>query len=418
MPKRAGAVYMAVLMSSLIVASLAMGAITAAHYFAQDLNEEGEFRQCQIAATAALEWAVADLNATPNWRTARSNNMDTPAQQLGKATIRYRLIDVDGDLADDPFDACDVLATASLGTSTCVWRGTLEPAGAILNCLNYSMAAPQNLELANFTMWCSQGLLGTGGNISVGNGASLTGDCYFAGSTSGDIFGTRNTLTGTLELPNISTLNYYAQNAVAITAAQLPNSFGSLVFDKQLLSANTNTISGTLSPYGIYVIDCENKPITISNSRLHCTLVLKNVGSNSKVSQAVFWEAASANYPALLVQGDFDLSMRRGVLDESSVGINLNPAGTPFRGVADATLSTVYPSQIRGLIYVSGRINLNDALSENEVYGVLIGGEKIRGAGDLFLSYRNIYSQNPPPGFRKFDKVRIAPGSAHRVAAP
>ncbi len=418
MSTRHGAVYLAVLMSSLIVASLAMSAVTAAHYFARDLNDEGDFRQSQIAADAALEWAIADINATANWRTVRSNNIDTAAITMGSATMRYRLIDSDGNLADDPLDACDVLVTASVHKATCAWRATLEPAGAILNCLNYALIAQQDVEPQAFAMWCSDGLLGTGDKITVNGAASLTADCFHGGSVTGNVYGTLTPLTGSLEIPNPSLLDQYSQNAVTISASQLPISLGTLKIDTQLLSKNANTISGTLSSSGIYVIDCENNPIVISNSRLVCTLVLKNVGSNSKVEQSVSWEAAQANYPALLVGGDFDFSMSKSGLNESTVGVNLNPVGTPYRGVEDSSATTIYPSQIRGLIYVSGRINFNNVLSENDVYGVLIGGEKVRGAGDLFLNYRNLFALNPPPGFRKFDKVRIAAGTVRRVAAP
>lgn len=418
MSNRTAAVYIAVLMSSLIVASIAMGAVTAAHYYARDLNYEGDHRLSQLAAVAALEWAVSDLNATTNWRTAHTNNRDTAVQQLGNARFRYRLIDVDGDLADDSWDACDIIATASVGKATCAWRARLQPAGGIPNCLNYSLSANNNIELDPLAMWCSDGIIGTGGNVVVDSVASLTADCYYAGSVSGNIYGTLNPMTADLEIPSVSVLEHYAENAVPIAAAQIPSSMGRLIINRQLLSSASNTISGSLSPDGVYVIDCENYPITISNSRLLCTLILENVGSNSKIAQSVFWEAAQANYPALLVDGDLELSMARNVLNEATLGINLNPTGTPYRGTTDSSLTTVYPSQIRGLIYVSGRIVLSGIDSDNEVHGVLIGGEKILGSGDLFLSSRRLFSSNPPPGFRKYDKVRIAPGSARRVLAP
>lgn len=413
-----GAVYLAVLMTSLIVASLALAAVSAAHYYARDLNDEGDFRQAQLAADAALEWAVADINATSNWRSVRTNNVDTLPLQLGNASIRYRLIDLDGLLADDPLDACEVLVTASVGAATCAWRAALEPAGAPLRCLGYALAAKDDIEPEAFAMWCSDGLVGVGKSVTVNSAGSLTADCHYGDSVSGIVYGTLTTLGGNLETPTTSLLDHYAQKGVAINAAQLPLSGSTLVIDKQLLSSNTNSISSTVSPSGIYVIDCENKTIDISNSRLVCTLVLRNVGGNSKVSQSVYWEAAQANYPALLVDGDFDFALTKQSLKESTVGINFNPVGTAFRGVEDSSLTTVYPSQLRGLIFVSGRIDLSNALAENDIYGVLVGGEKARGAGDLFLNYRNIYSLNPPPGFRKFDQVRLAAGSARRVAAP
>ncbi len=417
MTKRIGAVYLAVLMSSLIVASLAMAAVSAAHYYAKDLNDESDFRHALMAADAALEWAVADINATASWRTAKTNNLDT-SLQLGNATIRYRLIDADGNLSDNPLDACDVLVTASVGSAACAWQAALEPNGASLKCLNYALAAGNDARTQSFAMWCSDGIVGAVARLEANNSSSITADCEYGDSISGPVYGAKTALSGGLELPDPSLLELYVMKAVPISVSQLPMSSGSLVIDRQLLSSTTNTVSGAISENGIYSVDCAGNSIVISNSRLACTLVLTNVGPNSRVDESVYWEAAQANYPALLVGGDFDLSMKKNPLQEASVGLNLNPVGTPFRGTEDSSLATVYPSQIRGLIYVSGTLHLNDVFSENEIAGVLLVGETITGVGDLFLNFRSVFSTDPPPGFRKFDQVRVATGTVRRVPVP
>lgn len=68
MQRRVGSVYLAVLLASLMVASLSMCAITTARYYARDLHEEADLRHAQLAADAALEWAIANINAASNWR--------------------------------------------------------------------------------------------------------------------------------------------------------------------------------------------------------------------------------------------------------------------------------------------------------------------------------------------------------------
>lgn len=417
MQSRVGSVYLAVLLASLMVASLSMCAITTARYYARDLNEEADLRHAQLAADAALEWSIAKINATSNWRSAHVHNVDSNPQTLGEATLRYRLIDNDGDLADDPLDPCDLLVTAQVRNAKFCWRATLAADGGPLSCLGYAASAKTGLAPQLSALWSSDGSVASGGNISVSSAASLVADCHAVGSMSGSIYGTTRTISANdIVIPSASVLEPYLSMGTAIPAGLLPKLLGTLRMDKQLLSAQANTISGQLNPAAIYVIDCQNQSIVISNSRLQCTLILTNVGNNSRVEQSVFWEAGRSDYPALLVDGRFEFALTREPLSESTV--NLNPLGTPYRGVADSTKSTVYPSHLRGLFYASGGMQLNTSSSTSDVFGLIVSGENIQGSGNLFIHYRGVFAENPPPGFRSFEKVRIAAGTLRRVPVP
>ncbi len=416
---RSGAVYLAVLMASLIVASLAMSAVTTAHYFARDLNEEADFRRAQLAADSALEWAVAKINSANDWRSVHTHNIDSSPQAFGDAVLKYRLLDTDGNLGDDPMDACDLLVTATVGNARYAWRATLEPAGSALSCLANAASAQQDIELQMFGVWSSDGRFASGSSVSVASFAALTADCATVGGSSGSIYGSLSSIAANdLQIPSASVLEPYVAVATAVNASLLPKLSGTIQIDKCSLSPAVNSISGEVNSSGIYFIDCGNSPITISNSRLQCTLVLKNVGSGCKVDGSLYWEAARPNYPALLVDGPLELALSRDPLKESSANVNFNPAGYPFRGVVDASKVTVYPSQIRGLVYCSGRIQLSSGLSQVDIFGGLVSGEKIRGMADLFVHYRDVYLQTPPPGFRSFSQVRLASGSVRRVETP
>ena len=400
-----------------MVASLSMCAITTARYYARDLHEEADLRHAQLAADAALEWSIAKINATSNWRSAHVHNVDSSPQRLGEATLCYRLIDDDGNLADDPLDPCDLLVTARVRDATFCWRATLAGDGGPLSCLSHAASAKSSLSPQQSALWSTDGSVASGGNISVSSAASLVADCHAVGSLSGSIYGTTKTIAAKdLVIPSASVLEPYLSLGTDIPAAMLPKLQGRLRMDKQLLSAQANTISGQLNPAAIYVIDCQNQSVIISNSRLQCTLVLKNAGNNSCVEQSVFWEAGRPDYPALLIDGRFDFALTRDPLSESTV--NLNPPGTPYRGVADSTRSTVYPSHLRGLFYASGRVELNSSSSSNDIFGLIVSGESIQGSGNLYIHYRGALAQNPPPGFRSFDKVRIAAGTLRRVPVP
>ncbi|MCA9129442.1 MAG: hypothetical protein KDB22_20290 [Planctomycetales bacterium] len=417
--RRSGTVYLAVLMASLLVAGLAMAALSSAEYFARDLNAESDFRQAQIAADAALEWAIAAINASPNWRTAHTHNVDTTPQSLGQAQICYRLIDLtDYNLADDPLDGCDVLVTATVGSTSFCWRASLEPNGGAIDSLSYAVSTRGNIEAGANAMWCTDGLVGSNAGVNIDADASLSANCAAVGSMAGDIYGTTTTLSQPLEIPAATAIDSYLNRATFIDRGDIPSLLGLRYIDKQLLSPNQNTINGVLNPYGIYAIDCQGASITISKSRLQCTLILINPGSLSAVIDSVYWEAARSNYPALLVSGNIKLGLSDAPLSESTISENLNPPGMPFRGFPDATTTTVYPSQIRGLIYASGNIEVGGSTKANHISGAVIVGGELTGAGDLYVHYRSVFSLEPPPGFRNFDAVHILPGSVRRVPLP
>ena len=419
MKHRQGSVYVAVLMASLLVASLAMAALSSSHYFAKQVNSGSDYRLAQLSADAALDWSIAHLGTDPNWRTSHIHNADVSPRNLNGVSIRYRLFDEDGNLADDPLDPCDLIVTANTTDGSAFsWRATLEPAGPGLNCLEYAIASQKEIIVQGLGTWSTDHAVASQETITANSLGYLTADCYASNGCSGDIYGSINTLSDSLEIPNVSALNYYIDQGTSIDSALLPQSSGKLQFDGQLLSENTNTLSGVVDPLGIYVIDCGGLDLEIKNSRLHCTLVVANAGNGSKVMGSVFWEAAQPNYPALLVENDFGLELSREPLEESAAGVNFNPAGTPYRGVVDSSTNTVYPSQIHGLIYINKLTHIGNPAAKTDVFGVIVSGDKVEGAGHLFVHYRDLFSLSPPPGFGSFSSVRIVPGSVRRVATP
>lgn len=417
--RRRGAIYVVVLLASLIVASLAIASLRLAHAYTRDMNREAEAYQVEISADAALEWAIARLNADTAWRSNHTHNVDVPKRVLGDTTISYRLIDTDGNLADNALEPCDIIVTARSRSAVYAWRATLEPIGPPLNCLQYALASGDDVAVNGYSMMCTDGSVASRGRISSQLSGSLTADCFAAEGCFGEIIGSSNSLVGTLELPDSHALfELYTKLGTSIPASLLPMQFGGLRVNGVLLSPAANTISGDLNPAGVYVIDCGGRRISITNSKIVGTLVLRNVGSNSSVAQSMHWEAAVGHYPALLVQGDWAIQMAREPLREVDLGVNLNPPGTPYRGQTDLATTTVYPSCIRGLIYVSGELTCGDSGAKNQLFGVVVAAERVSASGGTYLAYRDIYTQRTPPGFASYAKVRLAAGSIHRVAAP
>lgn len=416
---RAGATYVIVLMASLIVASMTLASVETMRWYARDRADSRDTALIHAAVESCFDLALVQVNNDPNWRADYTNNVDTAPILINNVSCVYRLIDVDdGDLADDDNDSADLLITAKFGEYCEAWQCTLEPYGEPLDCLQYSIAADKKIDVENLSVAATDHAIACNNKISTKGIGYLTGDLFASGNVSGNTYGSVTSLAANVVIPDKECLDFYIQNSVAIDISDLPQDGAVYVIENQLLSANSNTINGQLSPEGIYYIDCGNQEIRISNSRLRCTLVLKNPKNNSEVSGSVFWEAAQANYPALLVEGEMEFNLSRSPLSEADAGVNFNPPSTPYLGSADSNTSTVYPSVLRGLFFASKKVEAKNLVGENQIVGQLICHDEIKTDGDLFVSYRDVFFRDPPPGFRSGNQMRIVAGTVHRVAQP
>ena len=416
---RFGGTYVVVLMSSLIVSSIALAAIETSRWYVRDINRESEFIECSFNADNAFEIALAKLNADLNWRTTHINGAFSSPITIGNASLRYRLTDSDGSLSDDDDDDCTILVSSSVGDYTQAWEATLRPNGDPLDCLSYSLVSNKVLSLGQYGLVGSDQSVGVNDSIQTHSNAHLTGNCFVTGSTSGNVYGTVTNLAADIAIPTATALDRYIDSATEIPITDLPLNGGQFEIKNALLSATNNTLNGSLNSQGVYYIDCQNNDIHIFNSRLACTLVLKDPGSNSFLYGSLHWQAEVTNYPILLVDGEIDIALSRSPLREADIGVNLNPTGTPYRGTTDTTTGTIYPSALRGLIYASDTLEFSNVYGETVIQGLVITNDQMTVNGDLLVQYRDIYFNDPPPGFTtSIGGVSIVSGSISPVPSP
>ena len=416
--RRSGAVYVVVLMSSLIVASLTIAALTSARMHSLGKSADSDSRLAQVGAEACIEWALANINADSNWRTSHTNNTDIASIRLGDTSLTYRLIDEDGNLADDASDSCELVVTARTNQAANAYRVSLTPTGPALNCLNFAIASVGNVLPAGLAAWGTEQAVASEGNITVNGNGMLVADCYAGGTITGPYYGTANALAGSLEVPSVDVLATYEDMATVIDIATLPLISSEVTIENQLLTATENTITGTVNPDGIYMIDCGGQRLVIKNSRLQCTLIVRNTNPEVRIESGVFWESPLPNYPVILAEGQLDLETYRSTVSEVDTGVNFNPPSVPYRGVSDSTTDTVYPTQIRGLVYASGDLEIGNVFTANEVHGLIICGGQLRGSGDLTVHYSELFAIDPPPGFQQGSQMAVVPGSIARCQIP
>jgi hypothetical protein len=209
-------------------------------------------------------------------------------------------------------------------------------------------------------------------------------------------------------MPDATTLfDLYAPPVgTQINIASLPSSGPGASLEDVLLSPQSNPY-GSTNAQGIYVIDVAGTSLRIRNCRIVGTLVLLNTTTATEVIDAVHWEPAIANYPSLLVKGQisFHFDATR-TLDEGST--NFNPQNTPYGGTWDTVTDDSYPTVIKGLVYVSGRI---DTTTDPSFDGAVVCGDVANTTNDITLTYQSTFLNDPPPGFGGSPRMVVAPDS-------
>jgi hypothetical protein len=225
-------------------------------------------------------------------------------------------------------------------------------------------------------------------NVSQQHGL-LQGDVEAAGTTGG------GTITGKITvpappktLPDHSVVDTYRNMATPLPFwASIQNT---------VLGPGVNPW-GWPNANGVYYLDATGRTVSLQNARISGTLVVKC--SKLQISSAVLLESAQTNLPTLIVDGDADISFTSGptALTEK-YNINFNPPGAPYQGRTNNTNSDVYPSEIHGLVHVTGNLNLG---ATSLIRGCVVcgGTATVATQGNVQIFHGDTLSDSPPIGY-------------------
>jgi hypothetical protein len=168
---------------------------------------------------------------------------------------------------------------------------------------------------------------------------------------------------------------------------------------------------GTADPDGIYWINCAGNTLVLERSRILGTLLVLNPGPNSRIAHGpIHLSPFLPGYPALIVDGNFAIQATNRPLGEAenssaeySITTNYNSTGMPYEfgtstvGSEDGNANDNYPSEIRGLVAISGNLTYaNLTLIRGPV---IVGGNTVSGGGTLSVEHSAESLITPPPGF-------------------
>jgi hypothetical protein len=320
---------------------------------ARAANGMGDAAEARQYALSAIELGRLWIAQDPNWRTNRTCGVWASQQPIGSGTFTLAVSDpVDGNLANRPHDPVVFTATGVKGQARQVIQVTLAANPVPLPALQYALVTGGQLHVHGSNQLATN-LATVSSNGSLKNRGTIVGNVEAASASQvGTISGTLTLNAPAKALPSHSVVDLYTNLGTLIAPGNQIN--------KQLLSPGQNPWGAT-NPEGVYVIRTSSD-LTISNTRIYGTLVVLCPGHTVTVQNQVLFQPVRADYPTLIVDGNavFQYSSQGAVLSEATTGVNFNPPGAPYNGQSDSDLSDTYPSEIQGLVHVTGTAQLNN----------------------------------------------------------
>lgn len=407
--QRRGGIYVALLGCATAVAVIGFSAIALVRVDRRataGLNDMGDAR---AAALSAVDLGVFLLKSDPAWRTARANGTWLSNQALGDSSFSLLLTDDDGNLADDPRDALTLRGIGRRGAARYQLQLRLTPDRPALAALQTALHAGGAVVVnAGKTVTLTGGPLSLNGALN--NNGTITGNVEAVSVTrAGTIVGTLNTPVAAKDLPFSDVFDSYVSRATTISPPA-----GTM--NRVVLSPGSNPW-GAVNADGVYYINAVGADVTITNSRINGTLLVRTNGNKLVISSTVFLKNYRADYPALIVDGNarFNYTTDAAGLSESVQATNFNPAGSPYQGVTDTDTTDTYPGEIQGLVHVRGTLLLEQTAT---VRGCVICESSVDCNGSNTLVNDPTLYSIPPEGYRGVGQLLVVPGSWQRVVDP
>lgn len=402
---RRGSIYVFVLGVGTMLAVAGISMITLSQISIRSAGMSDDAIEASVLAESAVEAALLNMTNNSNWRTDYTNNVESSQRVLGHGTISFKFVDEsDANLSNGTSDPVRVYGLGRVRRSTRVYSVLCAPRG--MTSLSTGMSFDQALTLGSVSVYgtatiSSNGLMTCTGSTFTGTNLESAGLVTTALCTG---TGARKSLVSAKEMPNSATVfNLYQSIATRMSGVSTSGGSGYQI-NRVLISPLNNPYSGGINTAGLYYIDCGGSSITITDSRIVGTLILRNCGGLT-LQGAVNGEPSMLGYPVLMVEGNLNWKTNGNPLLESdSPATNFNPSGIPYPynlgaggGTANTTQTDSYPNQISGLIYVSGGLTTSGAPVLNK--GVLLCAGAWSAAGSMSLRFDDTYYNNPAPGF-------------------
>ena len=421
--RRGGYLYVAVLITSLVVAGAIATAVTLDTARLSTINA-GVDRDAAIRlAESELHRSTALLRSDANWRTRFASG--SPSSWTGyesfhvvqNAEARFVISDLDGDLADDPFDEFDLIAHARFGSAQAAVAVTIETGFAPLELLNYAVTAFDDLQCQNGAVLVCEDPIQVADDCKTNSfGVVVTPKLEYDGYNQLAVRGDQ--APSDVDPIGFDVVDRYSAIGTQISVASLPNVAGAWTIEAVALSKDLNPF-GSADPDGIYWLDAAGQQVNLSNLRINATLVIKNA-SRVLLSGASSMEPPRAGEAILVADSRIIFESIQPQLDEIALGVNLNPPAAPYRQTdANSVIADQFPTEFRGIVYSQSDIEIRSTIdgSPLRITGQLICND-LRVSNDVYVSAYPESLEQIPHGLSDPQQLRLRSGTYRRIDTP
>jgi len=397
-----GSTYLYVLASSLLITIIGLASLAAVRIQMRSSWQRKDYAEARACATSAIELGLFYIKQDTNWRDTRPNGTWVQDQALGSGRFTLEGIDPgDGVLNDSELEPLVLTGIGTRGVARHKAEVTLVPVIKPLEALNTCLHASGLVFIKAGKQITAVGApVSTNGQLD--NDGTLDGDAHAQSvNHTGTITGIFTLPAPSKKMPDASVIADYISKATPVPYTA--------TIDKAVLAPGCNPW-GVPDPNGLYYIDTNGRDLTIRNSRIHGTLVVKAVGKTLTVDNAVFFQNYRSDFPVLLVEGDVIIKIQSCdmALSEVTNAANYNPVGAPYGGVYDSDMLDAYPNEIRGLVHITGALNLQQ--SARIVGAVICDGPVTCEEANTIVHDASLYT-SPPRGYTYVAEMKISPHS-------
>lgn len=385
---RRGSAYVLVLGAAMIVTMIGVGGAIASRAARKAAQLDSDGAALTHAAMGGLRAAAGSAQNSVAWRSAAKAAAPLSLTVDGIAISTTVSDPDDADLSNDLTGRVRFLATATKGQARRLVTMTLEPDDTLTDALSSAIHSNGNITVATGAILMSTGRVSTNGAVS---GGTIRADVAAVGAISGTISGTQTTLASAFTMPSGLEARY---EAIGTTIPL--SSFSGRKIDKNVLGPAKNPF-GSTNPLGVYVIDCAGNDFEVRDSRLNCTLVLKNC-TKLTLSSGVLWTAPRSDWPLVICSGPIHSDLVAANLSEVTTGTNFNPTNMAYQGSTDSDKVDSYPSMLQGIVYSSSDFSINSGVMTLEGTAIFGGEIKLVGSSSLRIRYK---CDSAPPGFAR-----------------
>ncbi len=401
-----GSIYLHVLACSLLITIIGLGALARVRLEMQSSRLTRDYADARAGAISAIELGLLYVKQDSNWRTTWPNGIWVQDKTLGAGRFTLQGVDPKDSILSN--SAYEPLVLTGIGTKGIARHQTQVTVVAVvkpLEALNTCLHASVSVQVKS-----GKRITVVGGSVST-NG-QLDNSGTIDGNAEAQSVNHSGTVTGTLtvpapikHMPDAAVLTDYINRATPMTLAG--------TIDNAVLGPGCNSL-GPVDPNGLYCITTNGADLTIRNTRVYGTLIVRTGGRTLTLDSAVLLENYRPDFPTLLVDGHLIIKYTSAstTLSEVTNARNYNPLGAPYSGITDSDTSDQYPNEIRGLVHVKGNLNLQ--LTARVIGTVICEGAVICEDTNSITRNAGLYT-SPPKGYTYVERMQVSPHSWRQI---